>query len=209
MSYSQGETAYSMNSETPSVHSGASQSEYSWVSNSISSLNSDSSNTDDSSSSDLELDHNANIHSRNDSNKGNTNILHPNENELFANSSIDTAYNPIGDPMIDVSKFISQSLLRSIESADFSKALQLQAKTSAHLNSKSLELQHLINESQQRLCILQDKLRKSQDLSHNIKKNLSKANKIIINFNNSLMIDYPIEFNTAKSQIIERQQDIY
>lgn len=195
-----------MDSQTPSVHSITSQSEYSWVSN----TNSISSDNDDISSSDISSNYDQHNLMNTDNNNPDTTgiILDTNENELFSNNSIDRSNNPAGDPMIDVSKFISQSLLQTIGSTDFSKALQLQAKTSAHLNSKTLELQHLINESQERLLTLQNKLKLSQNLSNNIRNNLSKSNKIIQNFNNSLMIDYPIEFNNAKDQILERQQDI-
>lgn len=111
------------------------------------------------------------------------------------------------DNMIDVSKYIFDSLKQAIESADFSESLSYQAKTSAQINAKSLELKQLIDQTQSRLLYLQTRFERGEQVSKNIRTNLSHTKKSTERINNILRTDYPIEFNHARDKILERTLD--
>ncbi|CAL9732978.1 biogenesis of lysosome-related organelles complex 1 subunit Kxd1p [Monosporozyma unispora] len=109
--------------------------------------------------------------------------------------------------MIDISKYIFDSLKQAIEAADFSESLSYQTKTSAQINAKSLELKQLIDQTQSRLLYLQDRFERGEQVSRNIRNNLTHTKKSIERINNTLRTDYPIDFNQAREKIIERTLD--
>lgn len=111
------------------------------------------------------------------------------------------------DNMIDVSKYIFDSLKQAIESADFSESLSYQAKTSAQINAKSLELKQLIDQTQSRLLYLQARFERGEQVSKHIRNNLNTTRKSTERINNILRTDYPIEFNHARDKILDRTLD--
>lgn len=108
-------------------------------------------------------------------------------------------------PIFDVSRYIFDSLKQSIDSADFSEALSLQTKTSAVINSKSLELKQYIDEMKSRLTQLQEKFENGEATSKKIKRDLKTSRKNIDYLNAALRVDFPIEFNQAREKILERR----
>lgn len=106
--------------------------------------------------------------------------------------------------MIDVSKYVFESLKQAIDSADFSECLSYQTKTSGQINAKSLELKQLIDKTQSRLLFLQDRFEKGAQVSKNVRNNLSQTKKRIDRINDVLRTDYPIEFSQATEKIMER-----
>ncbi|CAD6626995.1 BAH_G0019010.mRNA.1.CDS.1 [Saccharomyces cerevisiae] len=108
-------------------------------------------------------------------------------------------------PIFDVSRYIFDSLKQSIDSADFSEALSLQTKTSAVINSKSLELKQYIDEMKSRLTQLQEKFENGEATSKKIKRDLETSRKNIDYLNAALRVDFPIEFNQAREKILERK----
>lgn len=108
-------------------------------------------------------------------------------------------------PIFDVSRYIFDSLKQSIDSADFSEALSLQTKTSAVINSKSLELKQYIDEMKSRLTQLQEKFENGEATSKKIKRDLGTSRKNIDYLNAALRVDFPIEFNQAREKILERK----
>ncbi|EDO19408.1 hypothetical protein Kpol_1002p55 [Vanderwaltozyma polyspora DSM 70294] len=111
------------------------------------------------------------------------------------------------EPMFDVSKYVFETLIQAINSADFSESLAFQTKTSAVINAKSLELKQLINMSKDRLVDLQDKFEKGVQTSNRIKRNLKMSREKIQFLNDEFRTNYPIEFNQARDKIIERTID--
>ncbi|CAI4039199.1 hypothetical protein SMKI_07G1730 [Saccharomyces mikatae IFO 1815] len=108
-------------------------------------------------------------------------------------------------PIFDVSRYVFDSLKQSIDCTDFSEALSLQTKTSAIINSKSLELKQYVDEMEVRLNRLQEKFESGVATSRKIKHNLETSRKNIDYLNSALRIDFPIEFNQAKEKILERK----
>lgn len=108
-------------------------------------------------------------------------------------------------PIFDVSRYIFDSLKQSIDSTDFSESLSLQTKTSAIINSKSLELKQHIDEMKIRLAQLQGKFENGVATSRRIKHDLETSRKNIDYLNSALRIDFPIEFNQAREKILERK----
>ncbi|CCD26685.1 Kxd1p NDAI_0I01160 [Naumovozyma dairenensis CBS 421] len=111
------------------------------------------------------------------------------------------------DPMFDVSKYIFESLTQAVESIDFSEAFQSQTKTSAVINSKSLELRQLLNMTKKQLNHFQERFENGVVVSNRIKRNIIDARRKINKFNDELRTQYPIEFNQAREKIIDRQLD--
>ena len=137
-----------------------------------------------------------------------------NENSLLRQTSdikhatnIVTSNDQSPNQMIDVSKYIFESLMQAIESADFSESLAYQTKTSAQINAKSLELKRLINETQSKISSLQERFEKGVQVSRNIRKNLEYAKKSVEKIKGILETDYPIEYNQARENIMERNFD--
>lgn len=112
----------------------------------------------------------------------------------------------IQDPssLIDVSKYVFDSLVQSIDCADFSESFALQTKMSANINAKSLELKQLISQTQERIQYLTKRFEKGMMASNNIKSNLKYTRQRIEKINGILRTDYPIEFNLARDKILER-----
>ncbi|EHN02441.1 YGL079W-like protein [Saccharomyces cerevisiae x Saccharomyces kudriavzevii VIN7] len=108
-------------------------------------------------------------------------------------------------PIFDVSRYIFDSLKQSIDSTDFSEALSLQTKTSAIINSKSLELKQHIDEMKTRLVQLQGKFENGVATSRRIKHDLETSRKNINYLDSALRVDFPIEFNQAREKILERK----
>lgn len=133
-----------------------------------------------------------------------------NENDILRQTTTRNTSNYL-DPqdqspnnMIDVSKYIFDSLKQAIESADFSESLSCQTKTSARINTKSLELKQLIDQTQSKMLYLQERFERGVLVSKNIRHNLNHTKKSIDRINNVLRTDYPIEFNQARDKIMER-----
>lgn len=109
--------------------------------------------------------------------------------------------------MFDVSKYIFESLSQAIDSADFSDAISLQTKTSAVINSKSLELKHLIQTTRLRLEHFKERFETGARVTKTIHHNLQYSKERIDRINSVIGTKYPIEFNQAKEKVIERQSD--
>lgn len=134
-----------------------------------------------------------------------------NENSLLGQSANNKPTNNImtlsdqsPNQMIDVSKYIFESLKQAIESADFSESLAYQTKTSAQINAKSLELKQLIDETQIKISSLQERFERGVEVSRNIRKNLDHTKKSIEKISDILRTEYPIEYNQARENIMER-----
>ncbi|CCF57214.1 hypothetical protein KAFR_0C02210 [Kazachstania africana CBS 2517] len=109
--------------------------------------------------------------------------------------------------MIDVPKYIYDSLTQALESVNFSESVALQTKLSAVINSKSLELKQLIDEANEKLSHLRVRYQRGIATSQNIKANLNYSKEKIKKINSLLSVDFPIEFNQARDKILERQLD--
>lgn len=109
--------------------------------------------------------------------------------------------------MFDASKYIFNSLVQAINSADFSESLSLQTKTSAVINSKSLELKQLIDSTKTRLTHMQGRFERGAQVSRKIKYNLKTSNNQIVQLNGRLRTEFPIEFNQARDKILERTKN--
>ncbi|KAL3236537.1 Kxd1p [Nakaseomyces bracarensis] len=129
--------------------------------------------------------------------------------EMVPTTSTSFKPNDTPDPgtIFDISKYVFESLKQAIDSSDFSDALALQTKTSAVINAKSLELKQLIDETKVRLPELQEKFKKGQETSKNIKRNIEQSRNRIETINALLQTDHPIEFNQARDKILERTLD--
>ncbi|KAK5780715.1 hypothetical protein RI543_001837 [Arxiozyma heterogenica] len=135
----------------------------------------------------------------------NENILLRHSSNIKPTSNTFTLINEQGpNQMIDVSKYIFDSLKQAIESADFSESLAYQTKTSAQINAKSLELKQLIGETQSKILSLQERFERGVEVSRNIRKNLDYAKKSIEKINGILRTEYPIEYNKTRENIMER-----
>ncbi|AQZ11223.1 KXD1 (YGL079W) [Zygosaccharomyces parabailii] len=110
-------------------------------------------------------------------------------------------------PMLDVSKYIFESLVQSIDSADFSEAISLQTKTSAIINSKSMELKQIIDDTKVRFHQLKERFERGAITSRKVRHNLQYSKEKIDKLNALLRTDYPIEFNQAREKVLERQLD--
>ncbi|CCH59340.1 hypothetical protein TBLA_0B05060 [Henningerozyma blattae CBS 6284] len=107
---------------------------------------------------------------------------------------------------IDVAEYIKSTLLTSLDNPDtFATALSLQARTSAIINTKSLQLQQLINESTDILKRLKTRYANGIIISNRINKNLIYCRKKIDLLSNNLRLNYTIEFNNAREKILERK----
>lgn len=129
--------------------------------------------------------------------------------EMVPTTSTSFRPNDTPDPgtIFDISKYVFESIKQAIDESDFSEALALQTKTSAVINAKSLELKQLIDETKIRLPELQEKFKKGQLTSKNIKRNLEQSRSRIETINALLQTDHPIEFNQARDKILERTLD--
>lgn len=111
------------------------------------------------------------------------------------------------DPMFDVSKFLYDTFTEAIESVDMSEALASQAKSSAIINAKSLELNRLIHETKARLKSLRDRFEHGANTVRSTNKKLKSIEHHVEMINDKLRTNYPIEFSQARERIIERQLD--
>ncbi|SMN19001.1 similar to Saccharomyces cerevisiae YGL079W KXD1 Putative protein of unknown function [Maudiozyma saulgeensis] len=117
-----------------------------------------------------------------------------------------TIDNDIDSPpaMIDISKYIFDSLTHAIEEVDFSETLALQTRISGTINFKSLELKDLIDKTQERLLTLRQRYESGVVVSNKLKENLDYSRKKIDEINSMLGTEYPIEYNQARDKILER-----
>ncbi|QLG73053.1 hypothetical protein HG535_0E01370 [Zygotorulaspora mrakii] len=109
--------------------------------------------------------------------------------------------------MFDVSKYIFESLAQAIDCADFCEAISLQTKTSAIINSKSLELKQLLQTTKVRLTHFRDRFENGIQTSKTIRQNLQHSKDRIDQISAVIATRYPIEFNQAKEKIVERNFD--
>lgn len=110
-------------------------------------------------------------------------------------------------PMLDVSKYIFDSLMQAIDSADFSEAISLQTKTSAVINSKSMELKQLVDETKVRFTQFKERFERGAMTSRNVRHNLQYSKNKIDKLNALLRTNHPIEFSQAREKVLERQLD--
>ncbi|CAB4254281.1 similar to Saccharomyces cerevisiae YGL079W KXD1 Putative protein of unknown function [Maudiozyma barnettii] len=106
--------------------------------------------------------------------------------------------------MIDISKYIFDSLSHAIEETDFSETLALQTRISGTINFKSLELKDLIDKTQEKLLHLRQRYESGVVVSNKLKENLDYSRKKIDEINSMLGTEYPIEFNQARDKVLER-----
>lgn len=110
-------------------------------------------------------------------------------------------------PMLDVSKYIFESLVQAIETADFAEAISLQTKTSAVINSKSMKLKQLIEATKDQLASFRERFERGAETSRTIRRNLQYSKDKIDRMSAELEIAHPIELNQAKEKVLERQFD--
>ena len=128
--------------------------------------------------------------------------------DLFLDSMVQESSNGLftdsqdPGPMLDVSKYIFESLVQAIESANF-----LQTKTSAVINSESTRLKQLIETTKEQLASFKDRFERGAETSKLIRQNLQYSKDKIDRLNAELGIAHPIEFNQAKEKVLERQFD--
>lgn len=129
--------------------------------------------------------------------------------EIVPTTSTSFIPNDTPDPatLFDITEYIFDSIVQSTNACDFSEAFALQAKTSAVINSKSMELKNLIEQTKVRLPELQAKFKNGTQTLRTIRKNLDNAKSRIQVMNDVLQTDYPIEFNQARDKILERTLD--
>ncbi|QLQ77891.1 hypothetical protein HG537_0A01380 [Torulaspora globosa] len=108
-------------------------------------------------------------------------------------------------PMVDVSKYIFDSLVQAINSADFAEAISLQTKTSAVINARSLKLKQLIDSTKERLSCLRSRFERGAEISKTIRHNLRQSREMISKINDELATAYPIELNQAREKVLDRQ----
>lgn len=108
-------------------------------------------------------------------------------------------------PMLDVSKYIFESLVQAIDAADFAEAISLQTKTSAVINSKSMELKQLIEATKIRLSQFKERFERGAQTSRIIRHNLQYSKERIDRINAAMGTEFPIEFNQAREKVLERQ----
>ncbi|KAG0670459.1 KxDL motif-containing protein 1 [Maudiozyma exigua] len=112
--------------------------------------------------------------------------------------------NDIPPAMVDIPKQIFESLSHAIENVDFSETLALQTRISGTINFKSLELKDLIDKTQGRLQVLNQRYETGVVVSRKLKENLDYSKRKIDEINSFLGTEYPIEFNEARDKILER-----
>ncbi|CCE93511.1 Kxd1p TDEL_0G01440 [Torulaspora delbrueckii] len=133
--------------------------------------------------------------------------------DLFLDSMVQESSNGLftdsqdPGPMLDVSKYIFESLVQAIESANFAEAISLQTKTSAVINSESTRLKQLIETTKEQLASFKDRFERGAETSKLIRQNLQYSKDKIDRLNAELGIAHPIEFNQAKEKVLERQFD--
>lgn len=108
-------------------------------------------------------------------------------------------------PMLDVSKFIFDSLIQAIDSADFAEAISLQTKTSAVINSKSMKLKQLIDSTKEQLAHFKTRFERGAETSRIIRHNLQQTKETITKINAEFGTAYPIELSQAREKVLERQ----
>ncbi|SCU93656.1 LANO_0E04456g1_1 [Lachancea nothofagi CBS 11611] len=140
----------------------------------------DEQGSDQPSEDDLELDH-----------------IVPETSHTFAMGQLDT-------PMFDISKYVFQSLSQALNTADFSQAMAVQTRTSGLINSKSRDLKNLADTLQEKLRHFEVRFAQGAQTSRQISKNLSQYASQIEHINQVFQRQYPIEFNQAREDIIER-----
>ena len=106
--------------------------------------------------------------------------------------------------VIDVSKYIFDSLVQALESTSFSETLARQTKISGIINFKSLELKELIEQTQVKLRDLRAKYESSLIISERIKQDLRYARRKVKFISGIMQTDFPIEFNQAREKVLER-----
>ncbi|CAI4062983.1 hypothetical protein SUVZ_07G1680 [Saccharomyces uvarum] len=199
------ETFSAVHSLTPSINS---QSYAIPITEEMSSSFHDSISTSSNSSSSLDSDGSsisnvAEAHEMDNNSNIDEDLFLDNDIPQPSNLLLTDAQDP--GPIFDVSRYIFDSLKQSIDSTDFSESLSLQTKTSAIINSKSLELKQHIDEMKIRLVQLQRKFENGVATSRRIKHDLETSRKNIDYLNSALRIDFPIEFNQAREKILERK----
>lgn len=133
--------------------------------------------------------------------------------DLFLNGMVPESSNGLfadsqdPGPMLDVSKYIFESLVQAIDSANFAEAISLQTKTSAVINSESMKLKQLIDTTKERLVGFKERFERGAETSQIIRRNLRLSKDKIDRINAELGVNYPIEFNQAKEKVLERQFD--
>lgn len=110
-------------------------------------------------------------------------------------------------PMLDVSKYIFDSLVQAIDSADFAEAISLQTKTSAVINSKSMRLKQLMDTTREQLARFRTRFEQGAETSKTIRHNLQQTKDAIAKITAELGTEYPIELNQAREKVLERQFD--
>lgn len=128
------------------------------------------------------------------------NVVHETSNGLFMDSQDPS-------PMLDVSKYIFDSLVQAIDSADFAEAISVQTKTSAVINSKSLELRQLIDSTRVQMVQFKDRFQRGIETSRRIRQNLQYSKEKIDKINAEIGTAYPIEMSQAKERVLERHFD--
>ncbi|QLL30325.1 hypothetical protein HG536_0A01420 [Torulaspora globosa] len=108
-------------------------------------------------------------------------------------------------PMLDVSKYIFDSLIQAINSADFAEAISLQTKTSAVINARSMKLKQLIDSTKEQLAHFKSRFERGAETSKAMRHNLRQTRETISKINAELGTAYPIELNQAREKVLERQ----
>lgn len=140
----------------------------------------------------------------------NSNVEDSNE-DMFLENLVPGASNGVfmdsqdAGPMLDVSKYIFDSLVQAINSADFAEAVSLQTKTSAVINAKSMRLKQLIDSTRERLDHFRSRFERGAETSKVIRHNLRQTRETISKINAELGTAYPIELNQAREKVLERQ----
>lgn len=124
---------------------------------------------------------------------------------IVPETSSNLLMNQLNTPMFDCSKYLFQSLSQALNAADFSEAIALQTRTSGLINSKSRELEKLSQEIQQKLQYFEARFAKGAQTSKRITRSLQYASKQVERINGVFQTRYPIEFNQAKEEIVERR----
>ncbi|SCU98804.1 LAFA_0G20252g1_1 [Lachancea sp. 'fantastica'] len=108
---------------------------------------------------------------------------------------------PLEAPVFDVSRYIFQSLAHALNSADFAQAIAIQTRTAGIINSRSRELEQLVDTLQQRLPHLETRFARGSQVARQIRRRLEFCSGRVKQVEKVFEKRYAIEYQQAKDEV--------
>ncbi|SCU80596.1 LAME_0B03884g1_1 [Lachancea meyersii CBS 8951] len=120
---------------------------------------------------------------------------------------LDRLARPLDAPVFDVARFVFQSLSHALDSTDFAQATAIQTRTAGLINARSRELEQLVEALQQRLPRLETRFAQGARVARQIKRRLERCNEVVELLGRAFQREHPIEFQQAREEVYEREEN--